>query len=641
MNQQPFARAPSHTSNPESSCTMDLTGVMPQHIQSSENAPRRQPPPQLPFQPSTPSSHPLPSIPPSTRFEPALQHFSSNNNEHRIFYDTNHSFTSHSNQHSPFYDTNYSSYPLSPASTPAYHSDYNNINVLHNFLSPTLFSPQRYLLPTSLPTLTEPSTPSSPTYIPILTGRLDWCPWSEALTMAVIGMNLFGHIAEHHDSQWGFDPGSVPTYPPVIHQNSSLEEIQTWNIWWIRDGQVLHLLVSRLSPTVRSQLPGTSSSQPRRRTARSVYREIVCLFGGTDFNSAAVIRDELIALHCAPSCISDYVSRWRSGLNHLASAGHPFDHVDSLRHFVKHLPYGSTYDIIRESVLYALSTARTAAQLPSFESVIERVMNVELNQAYFQPSRARHLHSNTSSMTTPSSENTTTTPFISTTHSSSQPRPLRSANFCTGCCQTGHTVDKHGGGQEGGVTNWNKSSACAYRADVDVDLGDDGGAASSDHSPPTLSVALDDVAPTPFAAFGVLPTALSLIDKLFPICLLSVSPLYNSILDSGCTTHIIRDRSLFWTYHTSMSVPVKTANCGILETLAKGDVKFRVQCGTQSVIFTLRDCLHAPSAPINLLSVGAMQERRMRIHFDEDTTVIHFPSDHPILAGLTVQATVL
>jgi len=282
-----------------------------------------------------------------------------------------------------------------------------------------------------------------------------------------------------------------------------------------------------------------------------------------------------------------------------------------------------------------------AAPLPSFELVIEHVMNVELNQAYFQPSRAHHLHSNTSSMTTPSSKNTTTTLFISTTHSSSKPHPPHSANFCTGCHQTGHMVDKHGGGQKGGVTDQNKSSAHAYRADVDVDLGDDGGAASSDHSPPTLSVALDDVAPTPFTAFGVLPTALSSIDKLFPICLSSVSPLYNSILNSGCTTHIIRDCSLFWTYHMSMSVPVKTANCGILETLAKGDIKFCVQCGTQLVIFTLHDCLHAPSAPINLLSVRAMQERHMRIHFDEDTTVIHFPSDHPIIAGLTVQATVL
>jgi len=54
---------------------------------------------------------------------------------------------------------------------------------------------------------------------------------------------------------------------------------------------------------------------------------------------------------------------------------------------------------------------------------------------------------------------------------------------------------------------------------------------------------------------------------------------------------------------------VKTADCGVLETLVKGDVKVRLTCGTQSIMLVLRDCLHAPSAPINLISVGAMQEQ--------------------------------
>jgi hypothetical protein len=35
-----------------------------------------------------------------------------------------------------------------------------------------------------------------------------------------------------------------------------------------------------------------------------------------------------------------------------------------------------------------------------------------------------------------------------------------------------------------------------------------------------------------------------------------------------------------------------------------------------------------------------MQECRMRIHFNEDATVIHFPTDHLLLAGLFFQATV-
>jgi len=105
------------------------------------------------------------------------------------------------------------------------------------------------------------------------------------------------------------------------------------------------------------------------------FSRLVRLFRGTDFNSAAVICDKLIALHCAASCVHDYVSRWRSGLNCLSSAGHLFDQADSLQHFIKHLPFGSTYDIIQESVFFSLSTACTANQLPSFKAIAKHVMN--------------------------------------------------------------------------------------------------------------------------------------------------------------------------------------------------------------------------------------------------------------------------
>ena len=79
---------------------------------------------------------------------------------------------------------------------------------------------------------------------------------------------------------------------------------------------------------------------------------------------------------------------------------------------------------------------------------------------------------------------------------------------------------------------------------------------------------------------------------------------YNSILNSRCTHHI-----LFWDYDTTQTIPVKTANCGFLSTLACGTVRFRVTSGNCSVVFVLKDCLHAPDAPINLLSVGALTEK--------------------------------
>ena len=692
---------------------MDLTGVMPQRIQLTRNAPQRQTPPHLPFLPSVSQSRPLPSIPTTVRIEsqnPIFssqnienRHFPSHNNENRPFPSHNNQnrpfplhnnenhqflpmnqpFSSHNNQYRPVYDTQpfSSTYVNLPTGPPLYHSNQNNINTTqrlqHNLLSPTplpFLSSHPYPTITNLPIIKEPSTPSSPTYIPILTGRSDWCPWSEALMTAVFGMNLFGHLAEDYDPQWGYDPGSIPTYPPVITPNSSPEELQAWTLWWIRDGQVLHLLVSRLSASARAQLPGAGSARPRRRTARSVYKELVRLFAGIDYQTLGVTRDELVALRCAPSRVLDYIARWHTGLNRLASAGYPFDAIDSIRHFVNHLPYGPTFDIIRESVHFALSAARTPDQLPSFESVVERVTNIEQNRSFYYSTRSRYSNVEPTAATTPTTTTTTSskdTPNSTTaTMNTTQPaRPPRSASFCTNCRQTGHTLEtcfKPGGGQHGGLTDRNKTSARVYLADVDVDTNLDGGATAPDQPPPSLPDVVDEELPTSFAALGntsfvpststlpmnnnvyfdlyqpgVISAAFSSLADLSPACFSSISTLFNSILDSGCTHHIIRDRSLFWTYHVSQAIPVKTANCGTLETLAKGDVKMRLQCGSQSIVLIFRDCLHAPSAPINLISIGAMQERRMRIHFNEDTTVVHFPSNHPSLAGLSFHATVL
>jgi len=190
-------------------------------------------------------------------------------------------------------------------------------------------------------------------------GKLKWPSngllWLALMTV-VMGMNLFGHIAESYDSQWGYDPGSILTYPPTINHNSSPDKIQAWIYWWTRDRQVLHLLISQLLPAVHAQLPGAGSPHPQWCTACSVYQEIIQLFGGTDFDSAAVICDELVILLCAPTLIHDYVLKWRSGINCLSSTGHPFDHADALRHFVKHFPFGSTFNIIQESILFSLST---------------------------------------------------------------------------------------------------------------------------------------------------------------------------------------------------------------------------------------------------------------------------------------------
>jgi len=167
---------------------------MPQCIQSAGNARQHQPLLHLPSTCSSSHSCPLPSIPSSTWVELHILFFSSQNNEHCQFslnnneqhplYNMNWPLTSHNNEQHPFYNTNQPFISHNNQYRPIYDTNFLP-DPLQNHPYPSPLSPQQYLLPTSFPILKEPSTPSSPMYIPILTGRSDWCPWSEALMTAV------------------------------------------------------------------------------------------------------------------------------------------------------------------------------------------------------------------------------------------------------------------------------------------------------------------------------------------------------------------------------------------------------------------------------------------------------------------------
>ena len=123
-----------------------------------------------------------------------------------------------------------------------------------------------------------------------------------------------------------------------------------------------------------------------------------------------------------------------------------------------------------------------------------------------------------------------------------------------------------------------------------------------------------------------------------PFALSSISQGFNSALDSACTNHIFRDRHLFHTYNVDSAVPVKTANCGLLTTLGIRDIKIKLLIGDKTITWTLTNCLHTPDVPINLISVGALQEHHMSVVFSFRKTTISFPPEHPQLSGLSFDA---
>ena len=126
-----------------------------------------------------------------------------------------------------------------------------------------------------------------------------------------------------------------------------------------------------------------------------------------------------------------------------------------------------------------------------------------------------------------------------------------------------------------------------------------------------------------------------------PAYLVSSKITQNSVLDSACTQHIIHDRSLFWSYNPAGTKSVRTANCGTFETLAAGDVKLQLTINDGlgvpiHVNWTLQNCLHAPDCPINLISVGTLNEVGMSINFVPDSiTTLTFPNNPEKLGRLT------
>jgi hypothetical protein len=99
----------------------------------------------------------------------------------------------------------------------------------------------------------------------------------------------------------------------------------------------------------------------------------------------------------------------------------------------------------------------------------------------------------------------------------------------------------------------------------------------------------------------------------------------STLLDSGASSHIIKDAKHFWTYNRQGAKSVKTANHGTLSTLASGDCVALVRSGRLSTRITLRNCLHAPSAVINLLSVGKIVSAGFCCNFEDSRVTISTP----------------
>ncbi len=142
-------------------------------------------------------------------------------------------------------------------------------------------------------------------------------------------------------------------------------------------------------------------------------------------------------------------------------------------------------------------------------------------------------------------------------------------------------------GQESNRFNRNKKFTPRVNltdAEVSVELPD----IHNDDGSPDVHVAStnDDDKVTIYATLSqssLDPPDTTFLDMKNLLAYTSVIKSFNCFLDSGCSVPLIHDHNTFWTYDEEGALNVQTANCSVLNTLARGEVRMLVDCGKQPV----------------------------------------------------------
>ncbi|KAF8066579.1 hypothetical protein FPV67DRAFT_1394325, partial [Lyophyllum atratum] len=98
----------------------------------------------------------------------------------------------------------------------------------------------------------------------------------------------------------------------------------------------------------------------------------------------------------------------------------------------------------------------------------------------------------------------------------------------------------------------------------------------------------------------------------------------SSILaDCAATSHIFRDRAQFSSYVDTPGHQIK--GFGSTAGMGRGTVKLTSKVGGKDMTITLRNVVHAPDAPYNLVSVSRMTDARFSLKFEGESLRIFAP----------------
>ena len=436
-------------------------------------------------------------------------------------------------------------------------------------------------------------------HIELLVGASNYPIWKRGISQVLQGEGYWGHV-EGSSNPFAPFPSSPEPSPPT--EKSSTEVITAYQEWWQKDSKARTIIERRISPVSLNLLP-----QGLGVTARTIWKRLNTLYGRVDIMSQFDLRDRLSRARLKDHTDLDrYVGEFQAARIKFIEMGVTYSEAEMVHQMLRGLPSTASWTNFKQLLTQVVQdhldhTATLSPETDTSDLLLNRIISrLDIECQRIATERGFHKSG-------PGSEYTNLANASSSAPIRKHPNNPKGI-ACTNCNKRSHDIDHcwaKGGGMEG---QGPKPRATSSKIPI-----------SSTMTTSSAEVAcLVSPSPSPSTFAGDLSCAILPSLELG----LMVQGNLSTLMDSGSSSHLVRSREFFWTYDPSKARNVTTANLGTLATRAAGDCLAKVTFSGVTTILKLRDCLHAPDACANLISVGRMVRAGLSCNFEDDGVTV-------------------
>lgn len=176
--------------------------------------------------------------------------------------------------------------------------------------------------------------------IPILDGVSNYADWTDAIRSTLQGEGLWGHVGGDDDplSPW-------PRIPcPVIGENFTRPQGLAFREWWQSDAKACNIIKRRLSPTVRSLL-----LQDDKTKAITYWEKLRDLFGRVDAYAEFELRERITSLKLRDSLDVDrYLGKFNVARSKFLTMGVAFSEGECVYTIIRGLPTSGNWPAFKQ-----------------------------------------------------------------------------------------------------------------------------------------------------------------------------------------------------------------------------------------------------------------------------------------------------